>query len=136
MHIQHLADRFSHPQWNGPMLSTPAETAQAQAANGQPIHPRWELWVQQSALNSRNPDAVNSGGVRAALAFDTADDLLATPVEGLAYRLAMAIAGQAAHEALEWVRLDGDLVIDPHGDLSALQEAADGIVAYLETAGG
>jgi hypothetical protein len=47
----------------------------------------------------------------------------------------LADDSQAAHEALEWVRFDGALVVDPHGDLMALQHAIEGIIAYLETSG-
>ncbi len=134
-HLQELATRFSHPQWEGIMLSTPEQTAQIQAANGRPVWARWEVWVEQPRVpNSRNPSVMN-GGVRAAIAFESAEDLLATPVEGIARRLTLAIAGQAAHEALEWLRFDGELVVDPHGELEALQDAAVGIAEYLLTAG-
>jgi hypothetical protein len=124
--LRNLATRFSHPHWDGPFIATPEEAVQMHAGR-----PRWELWVQQSAPNSRNSE-VKSGGVRAAIAFDTVAELLDTPLENHAYRLTLAIAGQAAHEALEWVRLDGDLVIDPHGDL---EDAGEGIVSYLESSG-
>ena len=73
--------------------------------------------------------------IRAAIGFKTVDQLLETPVEELALRLAYTIAGQAAHEALEWLRLDGVLVVDPHGNARVLGEPIQGIADYIKTAG-
>jgi hypothetical protein len=45
-----------------------------------------------------------------------------------------AVIGEAIHEALEWLRVDGDLLIDPHrhdGDSSAVHRAASAAVSVL-----
>ena len=46
--------------------------------------------------------------------FDDDDGTNDATVEGMAYRLAVAVAAREVHEALEWTRLDGSLLIDPH----------------------
>lgn len=73
--------------------------------------------------------------IRAAIGFKTVDQVLEIPVKELALRLTCAIAGQAAHEALEWIRFDGMLVVDPHGNAGVLGEAILGIADYIKTAG-
>lgn len=135
-HMQNLSTRFWHPQWEGPNLSTPDQVIAMQAAHGQKIDPAWEVWVGRPTRNSRNLDDTSERGmIRAAIGFKTVDQLLETPVEELALRLAYAIAGQAAHEALEWLRLDGVLVVDPHGNARVLGEPIQGIADYIKTAG-
>jgi hypothetical protein len=131
--MSELVRRFSAPQWRGPHLRTPAESAALQAENNLPIEPHWQICLQQAAPDSRDP-RITRGGIEAAVAFSSLDDLLQSPVELIAKQLAMAIAGRAAHEALEWVRLDGQLVVDPHGAGEVLDEAADKIREYMGNA--
>jgi hypothetical protein len=135
MKLTELANRFEIKGWEGPFSRTPEETAQEQAYRGLPVNPRWEVWMQKqsgSTVDSRNP--VRTGlPLRAALWFDErgTDDATA---EGMAYRLAVAVAAREAHEALEWTRFDGVLLIDPHKD-SEVGPASEDVAEYLRTGG-
>ena len=102
---------------------------------GQPVNPEWRIWFEQSASNSRNPTD-KTGRVMASISFDNLDQLLANPLEAIVNKLTIAMAGQAAHEVLEWIRFDGELVFDPHNDSELLDPVADQVAAYLKTAGG
>jgi hypothetical protein len=122
--------RLWHPQWEGPFLQSPEETAAMQAAHGYPIDPMWEVFVAQSVPNSRE-DTGEDTVVRSTLGFENLAHLLTHDERSLSYELSLAIAAQAAHEALEWLRFDGELVVDPHAPSNA---AIDGIVRYLKAA--
>jgi len=114
-------------------LLTPQDAVDFQRRNGLPEEPKWQIVVCQNAPNSRDP-GVTGGGIQAALAYDNIDHLLNAPTEAIAKKLAMSIAGRAAHEALEWVRFDGELVVDPYGTPQELDEAAAYIREYLGNA--
>jgi hypothetical protein len=119
-----------HPQWQGPFLQSPAETAAMQAAHGYSIDPMWEVFVAQSVPSSRD-DAGEDTVVRPTLGFESLAHLLTHNEKSLSYELSLAIAAQAAHEALEWLRFDGELVVDPHAPSDA---AIDGLVRYFKAA--
>jgi hypothetical protein len=124
------------PGWEGPFLVSPEQVADLQRRNGLPEEPCWQIIFAQQAPNSRNPDdhTPGGGGVQAAIAFASIDELLNTPTDVLLRKMACSIAGRAAHEALEWVRMDGALVVDPHGSAAAMDEAAAYVRAYLGSA--
>ena len=63
--------------------------------------------------------------------FESLAHLLTHNEKSLSYELSLAIAAQAAHEALEWLRFDGELVVDPHAPSDA---AIDGLVRYFKAA--
>ena len=135
MKLSELANRLEINGWEGPFARTPEETAQEQAYQGLPVNPRWEVWMQKRSgptVDSRNPSRTGLP-LRAALWFDEGgtDDATA---EGMAYRLAIAVAARQAHEALEWTRLDGALLIDPH-DVSEVGPASEDVAEYLRTGG-
>jgi hypothetical protein len=135
MQLTELAERFEINGWEGPFARTPEETAQEQAYQGLPVNPRWEVWMQKQngpTVDSRNPSRTGLP-LRAALWFDEAgtDDATA---ERMAYRLAIAVAAREAHEALEWTRFDGALLIDPH-EISEVGPASEKVAEYLRTGG-
>lgn len=136
MTLADLASRFEINGWEGPFARTPEETAQEQAYQGLPVSPRWEVWMQMQSgptVDSRNPS--RSGlPLRAVLWFDDDDGTNDATVEGMAYRLAVAVAAREAHEALEWTRLDGSLLIDPH-QASVVGPASRDVAEYLRSAG-
>ena len=121
------------PGWEGPFLVSPQQVADLQRRNGLPEEPCWQIVFAMSAPDSRNPDDSTSdgGGVQAALAFGTLEELLNTPNDVLVKKMALSIAGRAAHEALEWVTMDGQLVVDPHGSKADMDEAAEYVREYL-----
>jgi hypothetical protein len=65
------------------------------------------------------------------LAFATIDELLNTSTGLLVKKMAVSLAGRAAHEALEWATMDGKLVVDPHGSAADMDEAAAYVREYL-----
>ena len=97
-HLNPLAARFWHPEWEprtGVNFSTPEMTAEKQAAHGDPIDARWEVWVEKWVQNSRNlSDTGRRGSAFAALRFESVDDLLGSPIELIAYQLAQTMAGR------------------------------------------
>ena len=121
------------PGWEGPFLVTPEQVVDLQSRNGLPEDPRWMIIFNQQAPDSRNPDnpTPGGGGVQAAIAFASIDELLNTPTDLLLRKMAFSIAGRAAHEALEWVRMDGHLIVDPHGSAADMDEAAAYVREYL-----
>jgi hypothetical protein len=135
MKLTELAARFEINGWEGPFARTPEETTQQQAYQGQLLNPRWEVWMQKQSgptVDSRNPSKTGLP-LRAALWFDESGTDIAT-VEGMAYRLAIAVAAREAHESLEWTRFDGALLIDPH-EVSQVGRASEDVSEYLRTGG-
>jgi hypothetical protein len=128
--IEGAQERLWHPQWEGPFLQSPEDTEAMQAAHGYPIDPMWEVYVAQSAPSSRE-DTGEDTVVRPTLGFETLAHLLTHDERSLSYELSLAIAAQAAHEALEWLRFDGELVVDPHAPSDA---DVDGIMRYFKAA--
>jgi hypothetical protein len=135
MKLTELANRFEINGWEGPFARTPEETTQELAYQGLPVKPRWEVWMQKHSgptVDSRNPSRTGLP-LRAALWFDEGGTDDAT-VEGMAYRLAIAVAAREAHESLEWTRFDGALLIDPH-EASEVAPASEDVAEYLRTGG-
>ena len=99
----------------GSVPLSPQQVADLQRRNGLPEEPCWQIVFAMRAPDSRNPNDSTSdgGGVQAALAFGTLEELLNTPNDVLVKKMALSIAGRAAHEALEWVTMDGQLVSIP-----------------------
>ena len=91
-HLNPLAARFWHPEWvpkTGVNFSTPEMTAQKQAAHGEAIDPACEVSVEKVTRDSRHlSDTSMRYSAPAVLRFESADALLATPVEEIGYRLA------------------------------------------------
>ena len=121
------------PGWEGPFLLSPQDVEDLQRRNDLPIEPSWQIVVCQAAPDSRNRDdrTPGGGGVQAALQYADIDHLLNTSTEAIVRKLALSIAGRAAHEALEWVTMNGELVVDPHGSKADMDEAADMVREYL-----
>jgi hypothetical protein len=107
--------------------------ADLQRRNGLPEEPCWQIILALSAPDSRNLDdrTPDGGGVQAALAFGSIDELLNTPSDLLVRKMALSVAGRAAHEAMEWTTMDGQLVVDPHGSRADMDEAAAYVREYL-----
>ncbi len=82
------------------------------------------------------PDVPHSRGkpevapVPAAFRLDN-DQAVRIPIEVLANKVCAAIAGRAAHEILEFVRFDGDFVVDPHGSAAQIAGIAELVTEYL-----
>ena len=120
------------PGWEGPFLLSPEQIAHFLEEHGVSDEPRWQIIFALETPDARNPnDPTRSGGVQAALAFLSLDDFLSTPTDLLLRKMTFSIAGRAAHEAMEWVTMDGDVVIDPHGSAVDMDEAALYIREYL-----
>jgi hypothetical protein len=114
--------------WEGPFYTRPPETVAYYARFGEQVAPVWELWCEQRGVpNSRNPTQVGEP-IRAAIRFDDRDLRNSAP-NTIARRLAIAVAGRAAHECLEWTTFGRDLVVDPHGP--EVMEMAVDIGDYL-----
>jgi hypothetical protein len=113
MKFQELKKGFVARHWQSPVLMTPEDVAAFQRERGLPVEPSWTIYIEPSSqpLDSRNPGA--TGKIQAAIAFNT-ENILRLSVEEIAERLALSMAGRAAHEALEWIRFDDELVVDPH----------------------
>jgi hypothetical protein len=131
-----LCDRFKPgPGWEGPFIWPPEVVAYVQQRQGLTVEPSWYVFVYQPALNSWDPDnPAPGGGNQAAASYRDVDHFLNTPNEVIAKRLTLAIAGRAAHEALEWATLDGERLIEPHGSSEELAEVAAEIRTYLQNA--
>jgi len=120
------------PGWEGPFLFSPEQIAVFLEEHDVSDEPRWQIIFALETPDARNPnDPTRSGGVQAALAFPSLDDFLATPTDLLVRKMALSIAGRAAHEALEWVTMDGHLVVDPHGSAADMDGAAAYVREYL-----
>jgi hypothetical protein len=113
MKFEELKGHLVAPYWGDPVLMTPDEVAAFQRERGLPIERSWTICIEPvtQPLDSRNPEV--TGKIQAAIAFNT-EDILRLSVEDIANRLALSMAGRTAHETLEWIRFDDELVIDPH----------------------
>lgn len=120
------------PGWKGPFLLSPEQIAVFLEEHAVSEEPRWQIIFALETPDARHPnDPKRSGGVQAALAFPSLNDFLSTPTDLLLRKMTFSIAGRAAHEAMEWVTMDGEIVIDPHGSVADMDEAALYIREYL-----
>jgi len=123
-----LQRRFSARRWAGPILLDPEEAKRRYGATDG----CWQLILQKAEENSRDDPDIFGGGFQAAINITT-EQFLHWPVELIARRLALSVAGRAAHEALEWVRLDGELVLNPHTSRADVGDAIEWIGYYFGT---
>ena len=118
--------------WEGPDLWDPDKVEAIQRKNKLPVERSWQIVFNYRAPNSWEPEDLDGdGGVQAALSFDTLDELLNTHSVVIVRKMALSIAGRAAHEAMEWTTMEGKLVINPHGSDADMDVAADYVHAYL-----
>jgi len=98
--IEELYDNFMARGWEGPYYVLPDDSGV------------WEVCMLKSGEpDSRRPMRIVKVFARVHI---TADEAEVMKVEELAYKLTIAVAGRAAHEALEWCWLRGQTFIDPH----------------------
>lgn len=121
--------RFSHPYWNGPFFSDPAETVAIGQAVNHEFPPAWDVWMEKPGV----PDSLGGPQGAPLVAAYRMDAVAAAgiSIEVLAFQVAAAIAGREAHEALEFARLDGQQAVDPHGSQAELVEVSVLIAQYL-----
>jgi len=70
------------------------------------------------------------GRLRATLRLDP-EDAAAVDVDHLAFMMVGAIAGLEAHEPMEFARLDGMYVINPHGSATELEQIGRHMAEFL-----
>lgn len=117
--------------WEGPKFTAPEDTLEHQQRFGTPIRPKWELWMEKPGVPNSYPPHEIGQPIRAAV-YLTDTEVANLTGEVIAFRLAAAVAGREAHEALEWFWFERQRVADPHGDLLGL--VAEGVANYLRTA--
>ncbi|MGH8980002.1 MAG: hypothetical protein ACRDWE_03120 [Acidimicrobiales bacterium] len=131
--LQDFNGRYQHLSWNGPFSSNPEETqALAQVLGTVARQTSWEIWMEKPGVPHSWTGQVGAP-LRAAVQFDE-DDLAASSLEYLAFRLTAAIAGMEAHEALELARFDGVYAVNPHGSGKQLGLLGALVTEYLTNA--
>jgi hypothetical protein len=125
--------RFEIRGWEGPSYTAPEETIAYYARFGLNPGPVWEVWCQlPDSPASEDPQRLGEP-TRASVRF-TDSDLTKMDVPAIATKLTMALLGRSVHETLEWAKLDGEWILDPH-EQETLQQTADNVRSYLIKAG-
>ena len=65
------------------------------------------------------------------LPFADLDDLVNTPLSVLARKMALSIAARTFHDTLDWITLDEQLAVNPHGTPEEIEEAVAFVREYL-----
>jgi len=105
--VTKLGRRFAVRGWGGPYYTQP----DAPRSDGQ-----WEICMGKRDEPSSRSNSRQTVSVFARKRY-TIEEAANVSVDTMAYDLAIAVAGRAAHEALEWCWLDGETFVDPHKEV-------------------
>jgi hypothetical protein len=123
--------RFDYGSWNGPFFHGP-ETAALDHVMGTDAPAQWVVWMEKPGVRNSVGGERDEARLRATLRFNNAEADALT-IEALAQMMVGLVAGLEAHEVLEFSRLDGTYVVNPHGSAAELHHIAGLISEVIES---
>ena len=123
--------RFDYGYWDGPFFNGPGPAA-LDHVMGTDAPAQWVVWMEKPGVRNSVGGESDEARLRATLRFNDAEANALT-IETLAQMMVGLVAGLEAHEVLEFARLDGTHVVNPHGSAAALHHIAGLISEVIES---
>jgi len=132
--VAQLKERFRIEGWKGPFRYTPKQT-DAKYPELPPHEPSWMVYMEKRGLvkDFHNPSAPKRRERVKFLIPET--DMDKYSEELLALKLAIGVAGRAAHDSLDGTFLDDEVMVSPHSRLQ-VEDIAPLVLACLLTGAG
>jgi hypothetical protein len=131
--LEDFCHRFRHGYWDGPFFHSPEAAVALGKRIGMPAPAEWEVWLAKSGVSDSLGRGLIGVPLRAAIHLPD-DEVLGLSQAEIARRLAAAVAGHEAHEALEFSRFDDERVVNPHGSAAELEGVGQDVTTFLMNA--